>query len=129
MPTWICYKKEYLIAITINKSYMFNFSRFSIASRRLNHTNIGPHFINELMKYTVSEINTEITGVILTLEGGSEGFPSFSWSIIFRFAEERVGYRRRFVFEVIGVSSSIRGLPFCFEHDLVTAGIFHLHLR
>lgn len=49
--------------------------------------------------------------------------------MIFRFAEERVGYRRFVDFEVAGVSSSIRGLLFCFVHDRVATGIIPLHLR
>lgn len=91
---------------------------------RVKLLNWAPCFVKNL-KFKLLHKQIHIRGVVLlTLEGGSKPFSWFSWWRIFRFAEERVGYRRGTVVEVIGVSSSIRGLPLCFVHDLVTTGIF-----
>lgn len=92
-------------------------------------TSLLLYLFTKLVKKTCSDILQISRELSLTLEGGSKLFPSFSWSMIFRFAEERVGYRRFVDFEVAGVSSSIRGLLFCFVHDRVATGIIPLHLR
>lgn len=86
--------------------------------------------IDELQVIPANKRTTKTSRIpFLTLVGGSRSFTSFSCFSIFRFTEERVAYRRRTTFVVAGVSSSIRGLLFCFEHDRVTTGIIPLRLK